>query len=47
MSQAEIAEKLSIAGSTVADHIKRIYTRQNVHWVRELAQRIDPAASQA
>jgi DNA-binding CsgD family transcriptional regulator len=45
LSQAEIAEKLSIAASTVADHIKRSYTRLDVHSARELAQRIGRAAA--
>jgi DNA-binding CsgD family transcriptional regulator len=45
LSQGEIARKLSIAPSTVADHVKRIYNRLDVHSVAELAQRIDRGAA--
>ncbi len=39
-SAAEIAASLSIAPSTVADHVKKIYARLDVHSVHELSDRI-------
>lgn len=35
-SQAEIASALSVASSTVADHVRKIYAKLDVHSVREL-----------
>ncbi|QJR10845.1 hypothetical protein DSM104443_01915 [Usitatibacter rugosus] len=43
-SQAEIAAALSVAPSTVADHVKKIYTRVDVHSVRELCERLERAS---
>lgn len=40
-TQHQIAAALSIAPSTVADHVKKIYTRLDVHSVRELCARVD------
>lgn len=40
LSQAEIARTLSVAPSTVADHVKKIYGRLDVHSVHELGERI-------
>lgn len=40
-TQAEIAETLSIAPSTVADHVKKIYGKLDVHSVQELRQLLD------
>ena len=40
-AQTEIATKLGIAPSTVADHVKKIYTSTDVHSVQELHTRID------
>lgn len=40
-TQAQIAAALSIAPSTVADHVKKIYNRLDVHSVRELCARVD------
>ncbi|MBL8515738.1 MAG: hypothetical protein JNM76_02115 [Betaproteobacteria bacterium] len=39
-SQPEIAAALSVAPSTVADHVKKIYARLDVHSVRELCERL-------
>lgn len=39
-STAQIATALSIAPSTVADHVKKIYARLDVHSVHELSARI-------
>ncbi len=39
-SQAEIASALSIAPSTVADHVRKIYSKLDVHSVGELSSRI-------
>ncbi|HUL65623.1 MAG TPA: helix-turn-helix transcriptional regulator [Burkholderiaceae bacterium] len=39
--QPEIATRLGIAPSTVADHVKKIYTSVDVHSVQELHARID------
>jgi len=43
-TQPEIAAALSVAPSTVADHVKKIYTRLDVHSIRELCLRLDEAA---
>lgn len=43
-SQPEIAAVLSVAPSTVADHVKKIYARLDVHSVRELCARLEEAA---
>lgn len=40
LAQAEIARALSVAPSTVADHVKKIYGRLDVHSVHELGERI-------
>ena len=40
-TQHQIAAALSIAPSTVADHVKKIYTRLDVHSARELCSRVD------
>jgi DNA-binding CsgD family transcriptional regulator len=40
-AQAEIAALLSVAPSTVADHIKKIYTKLDVHSVHELRHLLD------
>jgi DNA-binding CsgD family transcriptional regulator len=40
-STAEIATTLEIAPSTVADHIKNIYARLDVHSMRELSAQIN------
>jgi DNA-binding CsgD family transcriptional regulator len=40
-AQAEIAAALSVAPSTVADHIKKIYTKLDVHSVHELRHLLD------
>lgn len=39
-SQAEIAAALSVAPSTVADHVRKIYTKLDVHSVGELILRL-------
>lgn len=44
-SQAEIAAELSIATSTVADHVRKIYTKLDVHSVHELGVRIRQAGT--
>lgn len=46
-SQPEIAAALLIAPSTVADHVRKIYARLDVHSVRELWQRLDETAEAA
>ena len=40
-TQPQIAAALCIAPSTVADHVKKIYSRLDVHSSRELCSRID------
>lgn len=40
-TQQQIAAALGIAPSTVADHVKKIYGRLDVHSVRELCARVD------
>ncbi len=40
-TQQQIAAALGIAPSTVADHVKKIYLRLDVHSVRELSTRVD------
>lgn len=40
-TQPQIAAALGIAPSTVADHVRKIYTRLDVHSVRELCTRVD------
>ena len=40
-TQQQIAAALSIAPSTVADHVKKIYNRLDVHSARELCARVD------
>lgn len=40
-TQQQIAAALGIATSTVADHVKKIYGRLDVHSVRELCSRVD------
>ena len=40
-TQQQIAAALSIAPSTVADHVKKIYNRLDVHSARELSARVD------
>ena len=42
-TQAEIAAALSVAPSTVADHVKKIYNKLDVHSVRELCERLEKA----
>ena len=44
-SQAEIAAGLAIAPSTVADHVRKIYAKLDVHSVHELTTRIHEADS--
>ena len=39
-TQAEIANALCVAPSTVADHVKKIYGKLDVHSVRELCERL-------
>lgn len=39
-SQAEISAALSVAPSTVADHVRKIYTKLDVHSVGELSLRL-------
>lgn len=39
-TQAEIARVLSVAPSTVADHVRKIYGKLDVHSVRELCERL-------
>jgi DNA-binding CsgD family transcriptional regulator len=43
---ADIAASLDIAPSTVADHVKKIYARLDVHSVRELSARINQQLGQ-
>jgi DNA-binding CsgD family transcriptional regulator len=43
-SQPEIARALAVAPSTVADHVKKIYARLDVHSVRELCTLLSEAA---
>ena len=40
-TQPQIAATLAIAPSTVSDHVKKIYTRLDVHSARELCARVD------
>ncbi|WP_171165135.1 helix-turn-helix transcriptional regulator [Usitatibacter palustris] len=40
-TQRQIAAALSIAPNTVSDHVRKIYTRLDVHSVRELCIRVD------
>ena len=40
-SQSEIAHALSVAPSTVADHVRKIYGKLDVHSVRELCARLE------
>ncbi|HRE14989.1 MAG TPA: helix-turn-helix transcriptional regulator [Usitatibacteraceae bacterium] len=40
-TQSQIAAALGIAPSTVADHVKKIYARLDVHSARELCARVD------
>jgi DNA-binding CsgD family transcriptional regulator len=40
-TQQQIAAALGVAPSTVADHVKKIYGRLEVHSVRELCARVD------
>jgi DNA-binding CsgD family transcriptional regulator len=40
-TQAEIAAALSVAPSTVADHVKKIYSKLDVHSVRDLCARLE------
>jgi DNA-binding CsgD family transcriptional regulator len=40
-TQQQIAAALGIAPSTVADHVKKVYTRLDVHSARELCARVD------
>ena len=44
-SRPQIAAALCVAPSTVTDHVKKIYTRLDVHNVRDLCARLDEAAS--
>jgi DNA-binding NarL/FixJ family response regulator len=44
-TQPQIAAALSIAPSTVADHVKKIYNRLDVHSARELCSRVDELIS--
>jgi DNA-binding CsgD family transcriptional regulator len=40
-AQAEIARALSVAPSTVADHVRKVYNKLDVHSVRELCARLE------
>lgn len=40
LSQAEISETLSVAPSTVADHVRKIYAKLDIHSIGELSKRI-------
>jgi DNA-binding CsgD family transcriptional regulator len=44
-TQQQIAAALAIAPSTVADHVKKIYNRLDVHSARELCARVDELVS--
>jgi DNA-binding CsgD family transcriptional regulator len=44
-TQPQIAAALAIAPTTVADHVKKIYLKLDVHGVRALCARLDEAAS--
>ncbi len=44
-SQAEIARHLSVAISTVTDHVRKIYTKLDVHSAAELTQRVRAEAT--
>jgi DNA-binding CsgD family transcriptional regulator len=46
-SQTEIAAEMSIAPSTVADHVRKIYAKLDVHSVHELTARIHEIGSGA
>lgn len=46
-SQQEIANELSIAPSTVADHVRKVYAKFDVHSVGELTSRIHELGSRA
>lgn len=46
-SQQEIADELSIAQSTVADHVRKVYAKFDVHSVGELTSRIRELGSRA
>jgi DNA-binding CsgD family transcriptional regulator len=39
-SQAQIARQLNVAATTVADHVRKVYAKLDVHSVKELAARI-------
>jgi DNA-binding CsgD family transcriptional regulator len=43
-THGEIAKLLAIAPSTVADHVRKIYAKLDVHTVGELTQRLDTPA---
>jgi DNA-binding CsgD family transcriptional regulator len=40
-TQQQIGAALGVAPSTVADHVRKIYGRLDVHSVRELCARVD------
>lgn len=44
-TQPQIATALAVAPTTVADHVKKIYTKLDVHSVRDLCARLDEVAS--
>jgi DNA-binding CsgD family transcriptional regulator len=44
-TQREIAAAMSIAPSTVADYVRKIYVKLDVHTARELSQRLEAAAT--
>jgi DNA-binding CsgD family transcriptional regulator len=43
-SQAQIARKLNVAPTTVADHVRKIYTKLGVHSAMELRDLLSPRA---
>lgn len=45
-SQAQIARQLNVATTTVADHVRKIYAKLDVHSVKELGARITATAGQ-
>lgn len=41
MSRPQIAQRLGVASSTIVDHVRKIYTKLDVHSVDELRARLD------
>lgn len=44
-AQAQIARQLNVATTTVADHVRKVYAKLDVHSVKELAARINTTSA--